>query len=177
MSINADEPLYRLIPLNPTLLTYDPSLRRIRPSSGLFVNSKPDPNFDRVTEGKSEQYLSIYIQSTLRSINISDDKVIEPGEKYGGITFLAASVYSNPGNDKPMQRVFQEPLAPPPTRQPAHGGVAGQKSSAARQLFAEKSSWVIGPPIEWLEHYRNQLKIPMSINISESYSSLLGQDA
>jgi hypothetical protein len=66
---------------------------------------------------------------------------------------------------------------PPPQRSEAHGGVSGKKTKSMRQAWAERSSWIIAPTVEWLEKNRTQLQIPEELNIAESYNALMGRSS
>jgi hypothetical protein len=128
-TIADEEILLRRVPSRQ--LHWDPERGRYRPSSAAF---------DDDNEGDP---MSVYLNSTMQALGLEAERTLDDQEPGFGV----AGVFARVVRDE-EQVVCRDPDPGPPFHicDPAHGLVAGAKSTKRRSRVGRQFFWVVEPP-------------------------------
>lgn len=176
-SIGNDEILYRRVKLNVDLVTFDPSSRRLRPTSTAFKNTVklnyPEGESPGTEPERIETYMSVFVHTRLTELSLLPDRVLEGVDSFVLVRLTVQEVRETGVQKGAIQQTFHAPEPPPPPCMQAHGGVAGNKTKGLRNAFSELAVWIVKPSLDWVLANRSTLRIPDNLSIDESnYDSL-----
>ncbi len=159
---NADL-LYRRVYYTPAWVTYDVARKRLRPTRAALNNTKR-------REDGAETYLSVFIKSTLDQMQLQPASVIDSP---AALVSISVARFRTKAVEKNVpQQIIRRPLEPPPSGNPAHGGIGGKKTGSIQNELAEHARWVIPLPQEWVADNRKNIHLPEDMDIEENWNEL-----